>query len=204
MKLSIIDSKFYKILDEITSVVILQFLWMVACLPIITIIPSTVALFACIRGKFFRRSDSLIRKFFKELKKELWRSNLAGIPLLLMIISMSQYFFAFPSFTSNMELLVSVGVIMMMVIYVLFLFHLVTMHVHMDLSRTELIKNSFLLVFFQPVKSIALMLGAVCIIILSLYLPILFFLCTFSFTGYVSVYLILSKLHGMKLNQEMD
>ncbi|MFA1822615.1 YesL family protein [Virgibacillus oceani] len=202
--MSIIDSKFYKMLDEVTSVVILQFLWMVACLPIITIIPSTVALFACIRGKFFRRSDSLIRKFFKELKNELWRSNLAGVPLLIIIISMSQYFFAFPSFSSNMALLVTVGVITMMVIYFLFLFHLVTLHVHMNLSGTELVRNSFLLVFFQPVKSIALMLGAVCIIILSLYVPIFFFLCTVSLIGYVSVYFTLSKLHGMKLDQETD
>ena len=200
--MSVIDSRFYKILDEITSIVILQFLWMAACLPVITIIPSTVALFACIRGKFFRGSDSLIRRFFKEIKKEFWRSNLAGIPLIIIFISLSQYYFT--SGSSVLELLVFAAVSMMLTIYILFLLHLTAVHVHMTFNGKELFKNSFLLVFFQPLKSIAVMLGIVCILLLSFYLPILFFLCTVSLIGYVSVYFILSKLHGLKLNQEVD
>jgi len=204
VQLSMLDSKFYKILDEITSVVILQFLWMVACLPIITMIPATVALFSCIRGKFFRNSDSLIRKFFKELRKELWRSNLAGIPLLIVLISLSQYFFTFSSVSSSAAFLISVSAITIMVIYVLFLLHLITVHVHMNLSMKNLLKNSFLLVFYQPLKSIAILFGIAILILFSLYLPILFFLCTTSLIGYLSVYFILSKFHGIKLNQHKD
>lgn len=204
MQLSILDSRFYKILDEITSVVILQFLWMVACLPIITIIPSTVALFSCIRGKIFRNSDSLIRKFFKELKKELWRSNLVGIPLFIILISLTQYFFTFSSLTSNIELLMSVAVITITVIYTLFLLHLITVHVHMDLSAKELFRNSFLLVFYQPLKSIGILFGIAFLMLLSLYLPILFFLGTTSLIGYLSIYFVLSKLHGIKLDGQSD
>ncbi|WP_461183553.1 YesL family protein [Virgibacillus kimchii] len=202
--MSMLNSRFYKILDEVTSVVILQFLWMVACLPIVTIIPATVALFSCIRGKMFKKSDSLIRKFFKELKKEIWRSNLVGIPLLIIYISLTQYFFIFPSISSDIAFLVAAAVISVTVIYTLFLLHLITVHVHMDISIKELFKNSFLLVFYQPLKSIGILVGIICLILLSLYLPILFFLCTTSLIGYISVYFILSKIHGEKLIQKAD
>lgn len=202
--MSILDSKFYKILDNITSVVILQFLWMVACLPIITIIPATVALFSCIRGRLFNKSDQLIQKFFKELKIEFVRSNVVGIPLLIVLVSLSQYFYAFPAFSKDTWVIITVAVYMISGIYVLFLMHLLTFHVHMNYSTEDLMKNSFLAVFYQPLKSLAILIGILLIFYLSLLIPILFFLCSVSLIGFLCVYLILSKFHGKRLNQGVN
>lgn len=202
--MSILDSKFYKILDNITSVVILQFLWMVACLPIITIIPATVALFSCIRGRLFNKSDQLIQKFFKELKIEFVRSNVVGIPLLIVLVSLSQYFYAFPAFSTDTWVIITVAVYMISGIYVLFLMHLLTFHVHMNYSTEDLMKNSFLAVFYQPLKSLAILIGILLIFYLSLLIPILFFLCSVSLIGFLCVYLILSKFHGKRLNQGVN
>ncbi|WP_078593704.1 YesL family protein [Evansella clarkii] len=197
--MSILDSKFYKILDEVTSIVILQFLWMVSCLAVVTIFPATMALFSTSREKIALKSSSVFRLYFKELYRYLWKGNLAGIPAFIVFFSLTYYPYAFFSMDGEYTFYLGIMSGFILVIYILFLLHAVTLHFHIELSFKQLLKNAFLLVFFKPLYTIGMLVSLVAIVVISLYFPILLFLCSFSLISYVSIYFVLKKIHHISI-----
>ena len=50
-----LEGRFYRRLETVTNYFLLNVLWLLACLPIITLYPATAAMFAVIRGWIARR-----------------------------------------------------------------------------------------------------------------------------------------------------
>lgn len=80
-----IDSPIMQFLGRITDSVILSFLWLICCLPIITIVPSTVALYYVVLKMARDEQPGVIKSFFHSL-----RSNMKqGIPLTIIFIGIA-------------------------------------------------------------------------------------------------------------------
>jgi len=77
-----LDSPLMVWLGKITDFIILSFLWFICCIPVITIVPSTSALYY-VTLKMVRQEDSKpIRSFFHAFKDNLKQ----GIPLTLLFL----------------------------------------------------------------------------------------------------------------------
>lgn len=80
-----IDSPIMQFLGRITDFLVLSFLWLICCLPIITIVPSTVALYYVVLKMAKDEQSGVTKSFFHSL-----RSNMKqGIPLTLIFIGIA-------------------------------------------------------------------------------------------------------------------
>lgn len=82
MKFFSVDSPFYKFMSRFWDMAVLNFLWFICCIPIITIGPSTVAAFTVTLKMVDEEEGYIARNFFKAFKANLKQ----GIPLGLIAI----------------------------------------------------------------------------------------------------------------------
>jgi hypothetical protein len=77
--LRLIDGKFYTILLFISNFFLLNLLWLVMCLPIITIFPATAAMYGVVRQWIIHKDPSIFRPFFHYFKENFKQSILIEI-----------------------------------------------------------------------------------------------------------------------------
>lgn len=70
------SARIYRVLEVFTDLVYLNLLWMVACLPVVTIAPATAAMFGVVRG-WMRGKDTPIAREFSSLFRENFGRSLA-------------------------------------------------------------------------------------------------------------------------------
>ena len=90
MTLFSVDGKLYKFLDSLSSLVLLNILWLVTSLPIVTIGASTTALYAVTIKMVRREYVPAVRSFFREFRSNfkqstaLWATGLT-VSLVLLV-----------------------------------------------------------------------------------------------------------------------
>lgn len=73
------DSKLFRLLEFVTAFFQLNILWLLLCLPVITIFPATVAMYCVTRQWVLHKDYSVFRPFFKYFKENFKQSLLLGI-----------------------------------------------------------------------------------------------------------------------------
>jgi uncharacterized membrane protein YesL len=69
----------YRVLEVFTDLVYLNLLWLMACLPVVTIAPSTAAMFGVVRGWIRGKDAPMTREFFSLFKENFGRSLAVGL-----------------------------------------------------------------------------------------------------------------------------
>src|SRR5918999_2994539 len=69
----------YRALEVFTDLVYLNLLWIVSCLPVITIAPSTAAMFGVVRGWIRGKDTPTTREFFSLFRENFGRSFAVGL-----------------------------------------------------------------------------------------------------------------------------
>ena len=77
------NSRFYRFGDKLGDLMILSLLWLVFCLPIVTAVPSTAALYYAVRKRKFKKSLTPKDDFFKSLKTNLKQGIIINIIYLI-------------------------------------------------------------------------------------------------------------------------
>ena len=80
------DSPFMLRASRIASLIILNILWIICCLPIVTIGPATVAMNHVIFLYRTEASDELFKPFFRAFKRDFFQSMLLGIPVTVVCV----------------------------------------------------------------------------------------------------------------------
>lgn len=79
----------------VANLFLLNLLWIICSIPIVTIIPSSMALFDTIRRWTINGEEGVIGTYFSGLRRHFWRSYLVGIPTagvaLLLYVEISFY-----------------------------------------------------------------------------------------------------------------
>ena len=70
--------------SKVGNLIVLNILWLVCCLPIVTIGPSTVAMNYVIFQYHTERSDEVFRPFFKSFRRDFWQGVLLGVPVTIL------------------------------------------------------------------------------------------------------------------------
>lgn len=71
--------RIYRALEVFTDLVYLNLLWMVACLPVVTIAPATAAMFGVVRGWIRGKDVPMTREYFSLFRENLGQSLAVGL-----------------------------------------------------------------------------------------------------------------------------
>lgn len=69
-------ARVYRVLEVFTDLVYLNLLWIVACLPVITVAPATAAMFGVVRGWIRGKDTPIAREFFSLFRENFGRAFL--------------------------------------------------------------------------------------------------------------------------------
>src|SRR5689334_5447773 len=75
----ILDSRFYRVAEVATNFLLLNLLWLVIALPVVTIFPATTALFGVLKVWEEREGAGVVGPFFAAFREKFWQSLLIGV-----------------------------------------------------------------------------------------------------------------------------
>src|SRR5215210_7446790 len=73
------DTRIHRWLEVATDFLLLDLIWLAACLPVVTIFPSTAALFGVVRDRVRGKEDGLVRTFVARFRENLGQSLLVEV-----------------------------------------------------------------------------------------------------------------------------
>lgn len=85
-----IDGPVVAFLSRVMDIMILSILWLVCCLPIVTIGPSTAAMYYVAMNMATNTDNGIVKSFFRSLKRNMKQG--AAITLLLLVVAAILYF----------------------------------------------------------------------------------------------------------------
>ncbi|WLR57358.1 DUF624 domain-containing protein [Mesobacillus subterraneus] len=189
---------FNQIITIFTSFVLLNLLWLLFCLPVVTIFPATAALFGTVR-KWIRigLDVGIYRVFVQEFKLNFKKSIGAGFlwTIFFAIISIDLAIVLQNEFVGKSFVLIFLVFFVLLFVFVtIYLFFLI---VHYDLSLVHTVKNS-LLFSLGHLNYTVLFLGMIFLFLIVIYyLP--FFLL---FSGSLLAFIMYGLFHKLTLKSE--
>ncbi|WP_411197880.1 YesL family protein [Sporosarcina sp. ANT_H38] len=144
MNLFRIDGTFYRILEKSINFLLLNLLWFLMCLPIITIFPATAAMFGVVRQWTQKKETGIFRNYFVLLKENFLQSFILGI----IWFGLAYLFYFNISISLQMSgtlkfLAVSI-LVCLCLLFIMTSIFLFPIMVHYKMGWTSILKNSLL------------------------------------------------------------
>ncbi|MGM0125455.1 hypothetical protein IGI37_002854 [Enterococcus sp. AZ194] len=189
------DSSFHQGLTLFIQFVLLNVLFILTCLPIVTIGASVTALLA-VTTKYAEHQDAyLIKDYFSYFKQNFKQATAAffslGLPMLFLFFS-SIFWFAFKTILTSIIGIFALFIAAFFLLSLLLSFSLIGRYKN---TLKQTLKNALLLPFDNPVKVIGVLLLPVtifCLLVLMPGMKLLLFVFGFSFAAYCCSFLFLS------------
>jgi uncharacterized membrane protein YesL len=168
--MNILNSKIYRIGEVLANLFLLNLMWLVACLPVITAFPSTAAMFGVVRH-WIKDSDSgIVMPFIQHFRANLAQSLGIGFVWLtaggLLLID----FFVVGSMVAWLKVPMFVLLVLVALCLLLTSVYLFPVMVNYEGRWRDVIKNSFLIALSQPGIT------SLCILVVALALIVVFYL----------------------------
>ena len=184
MLVNILESRLYSILETISFFFLLNVLWLIMCIPIITIFPATAAMFGVIRQWVMKEDTAIFKPFFRFFAENFKHSFLFQIIMLVMIYVLYVDFNIIRTFYSTLQYLFMGALFLIISLGLLTSMYMFPMMVHYKLTFWQLVKNSFFFALkYFPTTIISILLFVLMFIIL-FYVPVTF-LFIFSIFAYL-------------------
>ncbi len=177
---NIIISRVHYYMEKLADLFLLNLLWVLSCLPIITIFPATVSMYGVVRKWIMKKeTDGIFRTFFHQFR-ECFRQSL-GVSILWAALAYFIYL-DFQIINSNKFLLGILGLFTLL--FLSFTMYLFPIMAHFQTNWKNIIRNSLIIAVFSPFSTIALL-----VILLVTLCLIYLFPIFISVAGSVSAYL---------------
>ncbi len=185
--------KIQRILEILTAFFFLNMLWIIFCLPIITIFPSTMTMFSIVRRWKQNEIDyDLAKLFFSEFKENARKYFLLGVVWLIFgILLIIDYFFIITIQFEARNLLFGLlflGTFMYLGMS-LFIFGIA---VNFDLSKKAIIKNAFLYTIGKLGTTVLTVMILVSMVIICYFVPYLLWII-----GSITAFFIYTTMSNM-------
>ncbi|MGM0777941.1 MAG: YesL family protein [Bacillota bacterium] len=176
--------RFFTVAERFSNLFFLNMLWLAACLPIFTILPSTAAMFGVYRDWATKEETSIFRPFLKKFKENFRQSIVLQIAWTTFSLIV---YFNF-SILNHLDGILRTTILTMIITVAFFLLtttiYMLTVMVHYDFSLRELWKNSFLVALTSlPTTFMSIMILLAAGILTYMY-PVLFVMI-FSVTAFI-------------------
>jgi uncharacterized membrane protein YesL len=146
-------SRIYRVLEVFTDLVYLNLLWLVASLPLVTIAPSTAAMFGVVRGWTRGKDVPTTGEFFSLFRENFGRSLAVGLVWVLLGAMLAVDFFLVGQMESFRRPLYVVFLAFAL-LYISATVYLFPVMVNYELDWKGVIKNSFLFSIARPLATL--------------------------------------------------
>ena len=182
--MNLLDTRAYRWFEVATNFFLLNLMWLVACVPVVTIFPSTAAMFGIVRDWSREKEGGLVRAFASHFRENFLRSLVVGVLWTLFGAALFLDFFVAEGLPFWPEVVMKSLLVLASVLYAAASVFLFPIMVHYETSWRALIKNSLLLAIGRLPTTIACLLFVVAVAGLPTVVPLLIFI-TGSVTAYV-------------------
>jgi uncharacterized membrane protein YesL len=145
--------RIYRALEVFTDLVYLNLLWLVASLPLVTIAPSTAAMFGVVRGWTRGKDVPTTGEFFSLFRENFGRSLAVGLVWVLLGAMLAVDFFLVGQMESFRRPLYVVFLAFAL-LYISATVYLFPVMVNYELDWKGVIKNSFLFSIARPLATL--------------------------------------------------
>ncbi|MEH7416799.1 DUF624 domain-containing protein [Neobacillus drentensis] len=196
--MNILNSRFLHYTEKIVDLFLLNLLWLIMCIPVITIFPATVSMYGVIRKWTMRKETNGIFRTFFSLFRECFIQSF-GISVLWAALGFFIYIdFRILHLDGSLMHLLLLGILWLLSLFFLAItVYLFPIMAHFDTKWKNVIKNALTLAITYPLSTILLMM----IVLLSLYLVYLLPLFIF-ILGSVIAYLSYTICHKLFLGMK--
>ncbi len=189
--MKIMDGKIYKAMEFIMNAFLLNLLWLVLSVPILTIFPATTALFGVVREWKKQNDIRIFSAFFRLFKENFKQSFLVGIVWLVFTGLLLGDFIITNQVNSSVKYILFSFFFLLGILYLFVSIYIFPVMVHYQVTWKNAIKNAVLLSISRLHHTILSILIIAAGIVLCFYLPAAMML-SFSISAYL-VYSIVSR-----------
>ena len=182
--MNILDTRVYRWLETATDFFLLNLIWLVACLPVVTIFPSTAAMFGVVRDWVREKESSLTRTFIARFRENLGQSLLVGTIWAVFGIALFLDFLVASQLSHWAEIVLKSVLVFVSTVYAFGSVYLFPVMVHYDTDWKTVIKNSLLISVGRLPTTLACLVFLVVMVGLTVVVPFLVVI-TGSITAYV-------------------
>jgi uncharacterized membrane protein YesL len=189
----------FKILEFVTAFFQLNILWLLFCLPVITIFPATVAMYCVIRQWVLHKDYSVFRAFFQYFKENFKQSFILG---LIWIVFAGVFYLDFMLMknlgTFQYILLPVLSLIGIVILFItIFIFSTIANY---SVNWLTAIKNSmfFSVRYFFVTLSVIVLFVLMVLILYTWSVTFLFIFCAFAYCNYYLCHLVFNKIQTVQ------
>jgi uncharacterized membrane protein YesL len=159
----ILNSRLYRVLEVLTNIFFLNLLWLVMCLPIVTIFPATAAMFGVVREWTKEREPGIFGAFFSFFKENFRQSVWIGVLWTLLGFFLATDFVLIGQMDSVLRIPLFLVMVFCGVLYVLTSLYLFPVMVNYHASWLNVVRTSLFLSIGHPFTTVKclLVIGAV-------------------------------------------
>jgi uncharacterized membrane protein YesL len=160
--MSVLDTRVYRWFEVATDFFLLNLMWLVACLPLVTIFPSTAAMFGVVRDWVRHKEGGLVQNFVSRFKENFAQSLLIGAIWTAFGVALFLDFLVAGQLTYWAGVVLKSALVLASTVYAFGSVYLFPVMVHYETDWKTVIKNSVLLSIGRlPTTVICLVLFAV-------------------------------------------
>jgi uncharacterized membrane protein YesL len=182
--MSILDTRIYRWLDTATDFFLLNLLWLVSCLPVVTIFPSTAAMFGVVRDWVRKKEGSLMRAFITRFRENLGQSLLVGAIWTVFGVALFLDFLVANQLSYWAEIVLKALLVLVSTLYAFGSVYLFPVMVHYETDWKTVIMNSLLISIRRLPTTVVCLVFLVVMVGLTVVVPFLVII-TGSITAYV-------------------
>jgi len=143
--MSILDTRVYRWLEVATDYFLLNLMWLVACLPVVTIFPSTAAMFGVVRDWVRGKEGSLTRTFITRFRENFGQSLLVGAIWTVFGVALFLDFLVASQLSFGAEVVLKFLLVLVSALYAFGSVFLFPVMVHYEADWKTVIRNSLLM-----------------------------------------------------------
>lgn len=197
--MSFLDTRLYRWLDVLANFFFLNILWLLACVPLITLFPATAALFAVVRDWVRGKDEGFFMPFFRYMRENFVQSLVVGLVWTVVGLVLVADFLFVREITSWVRTPFLALLILVGLVYLGTAVHLFPVMVHFQARWFHIIKNSLIIAISSPVITFLSLLILFVAGLAIFYVPLSFLLF-----GSVTAYLLYSLCHRLFQQIESD
>jgi uncharacterized membrane protein YesL len=181
--MNLLDTRVYRWLETATDFFLLNLMWLVACLPVVTIFPSTAAMFGVVRDWVREKEGSLTRTFIARFRENLGQSLLVGAIWTVFGVALFLDFLVANQLSYWAEIILKSVLVLVCTVYAFGSVYLFPVMVHYETDWKTVIKNSLLISIGRMPTTVVCLVFLVVMVGLTVVVPFLVVI-TGSITAY--------------------
>ncbi len=181
--MNILDTRIYRWAQVATDFLFLNLIWLLACLPVVTVFPATAAMFGVVRDWTRGRETGVFGAFALRFRQNFWQSLVVGVLWALFGGALFLDFLLANQLSGGVQVVMRSLLVLAAVLYALTSAFLLPVMVHYDTKWTVVPKNALLLSIGRLPTTLSCLLILVAMATLTFVVPILI-LITGSLTAY--------------------